>query len=120
MTVQLIISGITFIFILISGIWLSKLGKPYGTVLFTIHKLIAIFFIVYIFILSKKIFKTTELNLVMWICMVVAALSVVIIITIGGILSNQEEVKTSLAVVHKISSALLLLSLTGWFFIALK
>ncbi|MDK2977334.1 MAG: hypothetical protein PWP52_29 [Bacteroidales bacterium] len=120
MTVQLIINGIFFIFILISGIWLSKLGKPYGTVLFTIHKLIALAFIVYIFILSKGLFKTTELNLVMWIFMVAAALSVVLIFTTGGILSNQEEVKNSLVIVHRISSVVLLLSLTGWFFMALK
>jgi len=120
MTVQLIISGITYIFILISGIWLSNLGKPYGTVLFAIHKLIALALIVYVFILSKKLFKTTELNLLMWIFIVAAALSVVLIFTTGGILSIQEEVKKSLVIVHKILSVVLLLSLTGWFFMALK
>src|SRR6056297_430336 len=120
MTVQLIINAILFIFILISGIWLSKLGKPYGTVLFTIHKLIALAFIVYVFILSNKLFKITEFNPVIWIFMFAAALSVVLIFTTGGILSNHEEVKNSLVTVHKISSGVLILSLTGWFFMALK
>ena len=120
MTVQLIISGISFFFILISGIWLSNLGKPYGTILFTIHKLIALAFFVYVFILSKKLLKTIEPNLVLWIFIVAAALSVVLILTTGGILSNQEEVKKSLVIVHKILSVVLLLSLTGWFFMALK
>lgn len=120
MAVQLIISGITFIFILISGIWLSKLGKPYGTILFTIHKLIALAFIIYVFIISKNLFKAMEINPVMWIFMVAAAISVIAIIATGGILSNQEEVKNSLVIVHKISSVVLLLSLTGWFFMALK
>ncbi|MFO7827658.1 MAG: hypothetical protein R6V23_03475 [Bacteroidales bacterium] len=120
MTVQLTISGITFIFILISGIWLSKLGKPYGTILFTIHKLIALAFMVYVFIISKNLFKTIELNLVMWVFIIAAAISVILIIATGGILSNQEDVKNSLVIVHKISTVVLLLSLTGWFFMALK
>lgn len=120
MAAQLIISGIIFIFILISGIWLSNLGKPYGTILFTIHKLIALAFIVYVFIISKKLFKTLELNLALWIFIVGAAISVILIIVTGGILSNNEDVKNSLVIVHKISSVVLLLSLTGWFFMALK
>ena len=120
MAAHLIINGIIFIIILISGFWLSKSGKPYGTLLFTVHKLMALAFLVYVFIISKKLVKTTELNPVLWMIMITAVLSVGLIFTTGGILSSQEEVKTTLVVVHKISSLVLLFSVTGWFFMTLK
>ena len=39
---KLIIAGLLFVFTLLSGVWVSHSGKPINTVIFTIHKLIAL------------------------------------------------------------------------------
>ena len=36
--------GIVFLLIIISGIWLTKTGRPYSPVLFNVHKLISLYF----------------------------------------------------------------------------
>lgn len=35
-------TGLLFLFIFLSGFWLSHSGKPYNTLIFTIHKLIGL------------------------------------------------------------------------------
>lgn len=39
---RIIVTGLFFLFTLASGVWLSNSGRPYNSVIFTIHKLIAL------------------------------------------------------------------------------
>jgi len=120
MVYKLITSSIIFLIIIGSGVWLSTLGNPYGVFLLNIHKLIALAFLVYIFLISKNLFQSTKINPFHWVFIVAAIISVVLIFVSGGILSRDEFLKTSLATIHKISSATLFLALIGWFFTAIK
>lgn len=45
-----------------SGIWLSNSGKPYNTVIFTIHKLIALTAVVFTVILIVNLFRNVEIE----------------------------------------------------------
>jgi hypothetical protein len=120
MITKLVLSGIGFLLILVSGIWLSKLGKPYGTLVFNMHKLVAMGFIVLTFITSRNMFKEINISSFMWILIVLAAISVITILLSGGILSQKEQITGSLVIIHKISSALLLISLSGGFYLGLR
>ena len=119
MITKLMLSGIGFLLTIASGIWLSKLGRPYSTLVFNMHKLIALGFMVFTFITSRAMFKEININSFMWILIVIAAISVITVLISGGILSIKEQVTAWLVMIHKISSALLLISLSGWFYLGL-
>ena len=120
MIYKLIISGIIFIGTIGSGVWLSKLGKPYGTLIFNVHKFVALGFIVYSFVVIKNLIKTIDTTTAMWFLILLSGVLILTLLATGGIVSASQEIKKALVVVHKISSILLLISLSGWYFLSLK
>ena len=42
MNTKFIIAGLFFVFILLSGVWLSRTGRPLNVLILTIHKLISL------------------------------------------------------------------------------
>ncbi len=56
-TTRLIVSGALFLLTLLSGVWLSHSGKPYSTLIFTIHKLIALGTVIFIGISAFNLYK---------------------------------------------------------------
>ena len=117
---KMIASGFVFLFTIGSGICLSKLGKPYGTIIFNIHKLIALGFIIYTFIIGRNLFKSIDINNIMWFLIVVSIISVIALIATGGILSIKDRIKDSWVIIHKVSTALLLVSLSSYFYLSLR
>lgn len=120
MTTKLIINSILFIAIIISGLWLAKLGKPYSALAFNLHKFIALAFIVYTVVLSKGLIKIIEMSSIHWIFLVLSVFFIVLILVSGGILSSKEEVLKPMVLIHKLSSGLALMSIIAWFYTSLK
>ena len=52
--------GIAFLMTLISGLWLSRAGKPLNVAIFNIHKLIALAAVVLAVIQTRSVLKTVE------------------------------------------------------------
>ncbi|MCB2197487.1 MAG: hypothetical protein KQH79_16625 [Bacteroidetes bacterium] len=120
MTTKLIINSILFIAIIISGVWLAQLGKPYSTMAFNSHKFIALAFMVYTVVLSRGLIKTIEMSSIHWIFFVLSVFFILLILVSGGILSIKEEVLKPMILMHKLSSGLALISVIGWFYVSLK
>lgn len=120
MTLKLVTNSIIFMVTVMSGIWLSRLGKPYKPVAFNIHKFIALAFIIYTIIISKGIYKTIQMNSLLWIFLILSGIFILLTIISGGILSIKEELLFSINLMHKISSALALFLIIGWFYLCLK
>lgn len=120
MTVKIIISSTIFLLTIVSGIWLSKLGKPYSQLVFNIHKLIALGFLVFTFIIAKNLFQNIEPGFLKLSLLVFIAISVVSILVSGAFLSFNEQVNNFIALLHKISSVILLLSITAWFYLGIR
>ena len=116
MSVKLFISGIVFIITLVSGIWLSKTGKPYQTLPFNLHKLIALAFIVITYFIYRSIFKSIDTYNLALILTIICGLVAVVLLATGGMLSQAGEVKNSLVVVHKIFTLLLLFSVALFYY----
>lgn len=120
MTVKIVISGILFLFVLATGIWMSKLGKPYNQVLFNIHKLIslaAIVLSVIAFINYRNQVNST--NLVHIIAYSIAFILFTTIVT-GGILNAKKETINLVLMAHKIGSILSIVSSIAFFALLLK
>lgn len=83
--------GLLFIAILLSGFWVSRLGKPYNTLVFTLHKLIGLGLGTW---LVKIVYDRTQLLALPSSQTSILALTVIlfaITVVAGGLLSIQAE-----------------------------
>ena len=105
-----IYTGLFFLFIFISGFWVSRTGKPYGVAIFTVHKLIGLAAGIYLGVrvcrthqadaLGASEIMAIAVTVVLFICAVIA----------GGLLSTEEPMPTFVSLIHKISPYIIVLS----------
>jgi len=79
--------GAGLIIMFISGFWLNRTGKPYGTLIFTIHKAIGLGMGILLFIMVKQANQTTSFSPLEMIAVVVTALIFLATVTTGSLLS---------------------------------
>jgi hypothetical protein len=80
-------AGLLFLLILPLGLWLSHSGKPYGFILFNIHKLIGFGLFVFLAITVYWVNQSTPLSPPQLAACLVAALFFVATIVSGGMVS---------------------------------
>jgi hypothetical protein len=106
----LVLFGVGFILLWVSGFWLGKIGKPYNMILLSIHKLISLAALVYFMVTVFQIHKLTPLSPLEITLSVTSILLVVALITSGGLISALKTVLESIRIVHKILPSLAVLS----------
>jgi len=79
--------GAAFIIMFLSGIWLNRTGKPYGTLIFAIHKLVGVGIAVFLFITIRQMHQATPLSPLELAVVVVAVLFFLATVTTGSLLS---------------------------------
>lgn len=111
-TIQLRVAGtgLFFLFIFLSGIWLSNSGKPLNTIILTIHKLIALAAVVFLFITIYRINQVTILGAIELIASVFTGLFFLGAIVTGGLLSTDKPAPAAILRVHQITPVVTLLS----------
>ncbi len=105
--------GVFFLLIFSSGYWLHHSGKPYGAILFNLHKLIGFGLFVLLIIRVIQLNHTAPLSLIEWITLVVTALFFIATIVFGGLVSIDKPWPGVISLAHKIFPYLTLLS-TGF------
>lgn len=84
---------------LLSGLWLSRLGKPYNTWVFNVHKLIAVATIVVIGISMFNLYRTLELQAFIGNALIVlSGLLLISLVVTGGLLSLNISPQISLRI----------------------
>jgi hypothetical protein len=113
-TSKLIAAGILFLCTLISGVILSRSGRPLNIGLVTLHKLIAVGTVVLISMAINQLYKTSngrifiEMSL-----MVISAILFLSLIATGAFLTREEMRLPDLVLnIHKITPMLALVSST--------
>ena len=88
-TNQLRIAGIGagFVIMFLSGFFLNRTGKPYGTLIFTIHKAIGLGMGLFLFIMVKQSNQITPFSSPETIAVVVTVLFFIATVTTGSLLS---------------------------------
>jgi hypothetical protein len=85
--VRAISMGAGFLIMILSGFWLSRTGKPYGTLIFTIHKLIGVGIGILLFMTVRQMHQTVPLSPVEIAAVAVTGLFFVASVTTGSLLS---------------------------------
>ena len=107
---KIIVTGILVICAIISGIWLSKLGRPLNLVIFNFHKIISLLALISTAITIYHLQKNAELRNLEIILIIVTALVFLIAFVTGALLSFDKPVNNTILAVHKVTPFLIVAS----------
>jgi hypothetical protein len=110
MQIRIVGTGLFFLFIFLSGIWLSHSGKPLNVIILTIHKLISLAAIVFLVITLYQINQMAKLSAIELVAGVVAGLFFLSTIITGGLLSTGKPMPAAILTMHQITPFLTVLS----------
>lgn len=99
MTAIIFLTFLCFLVILVSGYRLRAYGKPYGTLLLTVHKLIPLGMLAYLYFVLKQMSPLSPLVLVL---AILGAVFFVLLIATGGVISAKKEAPMAIKFVHKL------------------
>lgn len=79
--------GVAFLVMFLSGFWLNRTGKPYGTLIFTVHKIIGLGMGIFLFITVRQIHQAAPLSPVEIALVALTILFFIATVTTGSLLS---------------------------------
>ena len=115
-------TGVFFLFILLSGFWVRRSGKPYPSGIFNIHKLIGLGTGVYLIRTVYLTNRVTPLSPAQWIATGITALLFIVTVVAGGLLSIFAEgglknmgaaTQNAISLIHEFSPYIIIAA-TGW------
>jgi hypothetical protein len=104
-------SGILFVLTLVFGVWLSQSGKPYNSLLFNIHKLVALGTVIVVGVQLSRMLKNTDPLALIIALLVVAALCVVALFASGALMSMGKLDYTLTLTIHRIALGVLVIGM---------
>jgi hypothetical protein len=109
-TVRAIVVGLFFLFVFLSGIWLSRTGRPLNVGISTVHKLISLAAGIFLLVTIFQRNRMVPLGAMEWIAIVVTGLCFLGTVVSGGFLSSDKPMPTAVLRVHQIMPVLTVLS----------
>jgi hypothetical protein len=103
-------AGLFFLFIFLSGFWLSGSGKPYNGIILTIHKLISLAAVVFLVMTIYQRNQAATLSALELTAGVVAGLLFLGTVITGGLLSTGKPMPAIILRLHQIAPYLTVLS----------
>jgi hypothetical protein len=103
-------AGLSFVLMFLSGIWVSRAGKPLNGVLFTIHKLVGLAAAVFLGATVYGLHQAAALDGREWGGVVVSGLLFLGTVATGGVLGIGKEKSATMLRLHQIGSVLAVLS----------
>ena len=95
------IAGLTTLFLFPLGFLLSRAGKPYGTLLFTLHKVLGAGLGAYVIYLVFRQYQSGGLNPLLWLTAILTLLTFLAMIATGGLMSAVDVAPAIAKTVHK-------------------
>lgn len=102
--------GLLFLITIVSGIWIHQTGRPFVSLLFTIHKLGALAAVIYTSMVMYGLYKNTETTAVTLILIIITGFFMLSLLVSGSLLSFEKFSLTLLQAGHSIVTILLVLS----------
>jgi len=114
LTTKLIVAGFLFLFTLISGVIVSRSGRPLSIWLVTVHKLIAVGMVILIGVAISQLFKTANGKVIIEISLIVLSGILFLALIATGALLTREEMQLPEIVlnIHRVAPLLALASST--------
>jgi hypothetical protein len=116
---KLFIAGAFFVFMLISGFWLSHSGKPLNVFILTVHKLISLGALVFLAITIYRIQQVTPLSPLEIAAGAITLIFFIVMIATGGLLSASQTLPGVVLTVHQIMPYLLILTTSATLYLLL-
>ena len=91
-----------FMFIFVSGFWLSRTGKPYKPLVITLHKLIGLGTGIYLVVFTNRNFHTDQLSTTGIIALAITVMLFLGLVASGGLLSAEKSFSSRTSSIHKI------------------
>ena len=107
---RFVVAGLFFLLILLSGYWLSRTGKPYSTIILTIHKLISLAAVILLGITVRRINQAGALSGVELLAAIVTGLFFLGTMVTGGLLSIDKAMPAIVLKLHQVTPYLTVLS----------
>jgi hypothetical protein len=104
---------LVFLVIMITGIWLSRNGRPLNVILLTIHKLMALGAAVFLAVSIYRTSQEASLTGLQLATVVIPGLLFVVTGAVGGLLSTDTPPTTAVQKMHKVTPVLTVLSTAG-------
>lgn len=115
--IQIVI--LLFLGIFVSGFWLSRLGKPFNTILLTVHKLASLAAVVLLAFMVYRVTWDAALGAIDWIAVAVTGLFFLGTMATGGLLSVDKPMPAVVLTLHRIAPFLTVLSTTATLYLLL-
>ncbi len=107
---KLILTAIFLVFMIMSGFWLSRSGRPLNLFVLTVHKLISVAAFIYLGISAYRIHQSAPLSPVAIVVSAVVVLIFLVLIATGGLLSSTRTFPAFVNKTHLILPYFLILS----------
>ena len=122
-------TGLFFLFIFLSGFWLSRSGKPYSSIIFNIHKLIGLAAGVFLIMTVYRTHQLAPLSPVEITAIVITVLIFVGTVAAGGLVSADaavglesinQPIRAAISMMHKLLLYLAVLSTAATLYLLLS
>ena len=111
LTTKLVISGgILIISVIVTGIWVSRLGRPLNTGVFTIHKLTALTFTVFVSVFVINLLKENQIGTAVPVILIIACLSMAALFASGAFLSFEKPLLKKILTIHAFTPVITIIS----------
>jgi len=111
--VKVLTPGVLFILTLAFGVWLSRSGKPYHTLIFNTHKLIALAAVVVTAIQTFIALKIGETQPILIVLLIVIGVCAVALFVTGALMSAHKATGRATLTIHRIAPLLAVLAALG-------
>lgn len=114
---KFIIVGVFLVFIIVTGLGLSRTGRPLNIILLTIHKLISVVAVAFLVISLYRLHQAEPLTSLQLVVSGVTILLFIALVATGGMLSTNKTWPGVILKIHQIVPTLVILSTAANFYL---
>ena len=114
-----VVVGLLSLLILLSGLWLSRIGRPLNPAVSAAHKLVSVAAGVYLLVTVCRYGRATPLTGHEWIAVVATGLCFLVMVASGGFLSSDKPMPVAVLRVHQVVPLLTALSTAATLYLLL-
>jgi hypothetical protein len=119
MNQKYIITGLFLLLIILSGVWLSRTGRPLSVLILTLHKLISLGAVIFLIITVYRIHQAAPLNPLQLGISVLTLLFFIALFATGGLLSTTKTMPAVVLKIHQIMPFLVVLSTSATLYLVM-
>ena len=101
--IRIVVTAVLYLVVFVSGVFLTRSGKPYSTLVLTAHKLISLAALAYLVVTMIQVNRVAGLGASQAWAGVVAGLFFLGTIATGGLLSTDKPTPPVVLILHRIT-----------------